>query len=145
MQVATAIPRPNRGTGQRVTTAEMEDRVHVSLPGGPEAAGQARDELHQLDSLRGAMLDNLRLLVTELVTNSVRHAGARNVDLTVLAGLDAVRVEVSDDGPGFTPRPRGSDDDREGGWGLFLVQRLASRWGVLAGEDQTRVWCELDR
>ena len=123
----------------------MEDRVSVSLPGGPEAAGQARDALRRLDTLHDGTLDNLRLVVTELVTNSVRHSGAGGVELTVLASPEAVRVEVTDEGPGFTPRQRGKDDDREGGWGLFLVERLANRWGVLSAEDHTRVWCELDR
>lgn len=123
----------------------MEDRVNVSLPGGPEAAGQARDALRRLGTLRGATLDKLRLVVTELVTNSVRHAGTGKVELTVLASPEVIRVEVADDGPGFTPRKRGQDDDREGGWGLFLVERLASRWGVLSADDHTRVWCEVDR
>lgn len=131
--------------GQRATTAGIEDR-NVSLPAGAEAAGRARAELRNLGSdLDDSLLENLRLVVTELVTNSVRHADAGSVKLRLLVDPHAVRVEVSDRGPGFTPTPRGADDDREGGWGLLLVERMADRWGVLSADDRTRVWCELDR
>ena len=86
----------------------------------------------------------LRLLVSELVTNSVRHVSgsAEPVVLAVRIGAAAIRVEVLDGGDGFTPgnlEPRGAD----GGFGLFLVERMASRWGVDT-RDGTRVWFELD-
>ena len=86
----------------------------------------------------------LRLLVSELVTNSVRHVAgsAQKVVLGVQIGTRAIRVEVLDGGRGFTPgklEPRGSD----GGFGLFLVERMASRWGVDT-QAGTRVWFELD-
>jgi anti-sigma regulatory factor (Ser/Thr protein kinase) len=92
------------------------------------------------DSHRGA----LRLLVSELVTNSVRHVtGSKQpVELAVRIGSRVIRVEVRDGGSGFEPgkpEPRGA----EGGFGLFLVERMASRWGVDT-RDGTRVWFELD-
>ena len=92
------------------------------------------------ESHRGA----LRLLVSELVTNSVRHVvgSTKPVVLAVQIGTRAIRVEVHDGGAGFepgTPVPRGAD----GGFGLFLVERMASRWGVDT-RDGTRVWFELD-
>jgi anti-sigma regulatory factor (Ser/Thr protein kinase) len=93
------------------------------------------------DDHRGA----LRLLVSELVTNSVRHVSGseRPVQLAVRIGSRVIRVEVHDGGSGFEPaekpEPRGAD----GGFGLFLVERMASRWGVDT-RDGTRVWFELD-
>jgi anti-sigma regulatory factor (Ser/Thr protein kinase) len=92
------------------------------------------------ESQRGA----LRLLVSELVTNSVRHVvgSTKPVVLAVQIGAHAIRVEVHDGGAGFEPgkpQPRGAD----GGFGLFLVERMASRWGV-ESRDGTRVWFELD-
>jgi anti-sigma regulatory factor (Ser/Thr protein kinase) len=92
------------------------------------------------ESERGA----LRLLVSELVTNSIRHVSGsdRPIELAVQIGARAIRVEVRDGGSGFEPgkpEPRGAD----GGFGLFLVERMASRWGVET-DDGTRVWFELD-
>jgi len=91
---------------------------------------------------RGAV----RLLVSELVTNCVRHAAADDeaaVELALRLDPSTIRVEVHDAGTGFerpaAPLPRGAD----GGYGLFLVERMASRWGVDT-HDGTRVWFELD-
>ena len=105
---------------------------------------------HELDSWLPLTVEErergvLRLLVSELVTNSVRHVAesAGKVVLAVSIGPRAIRVEVHDGGDGFkpgTPKPRGAD----GGFGLFLVERMASRWGVDT-RDGTRVWFELDR
>jgi serine/threonine-protein kinase RsbW len=87
----------------------------------------------------------LRLLVSELVTNCVRYgapADDASVELAVRVAGRMIRVEVHDGGAGFVPdhaRPRGA----EGGYGLFLVERMASRWGVDTDRG-TRVWFELD-
>lgn len=84
----------------------------------------------------------LTLLVSEVVTNAVLHPDAPGtVGLRVQMNHERVRVEVSDPGDGFTPKPR--DPDRfEGGLGLYLVQRAAARWGVVQ-EPNTTVWFEL--
>ncbi len=111
-----------------------------------ETPALARHELERwlpetlLEHERGA----LRLLVSELVTNSVRHVVglATPVMLAVRVRAGTIRVEVHDGGAGFEPgthEPRGAD----GGFGLFLVERMASRWGV-ERRDGTRVWFELD-
>lgn len=124
----------------------IEDAIKLSLEGGPEAAVKARRALARLRSeVDAPTLESLRLLVTELVSNSVRHAGAPTVDLLVLVSRPAVRVEVTDRGPGFDPYQHRPDRDREGGWGLFLVERLADRWGVAREGLGTRVWFELER
>jgi hypothetical protein len=54
-----------------------------------------------------------------------------------------VRVEVADRGEGFEPVPRDADRSRPGGWGLYLVDQLADRWGV-ARDQMNRVWFEMD-
>ena len=123
-------------------------RLHMRLKAGPEAAGEGR---HALDRFVSAIprerLDDLRLLVTELLTNSVRH-GARGhgwITLEVQLHDDSVRVVVSDHGEGFEPVPHPRPHlDRPGGWGLCLVDRLADRWGVDVA-DATSVWFEVDR
>jgi signal transduction histidine kinase len=90
-------------------------------------------------------METLRLLVTELVSNSVRHARADTVALKIVVGRSAVLTEVTDEGPGFDPAQTERSTNNEGGWGLFLVERLAHRWGVVQDGDATRVWFELLR
>jgi anti-sigma regulatory factor (Ser/Thr protein kinase) len=87
----------------------------------------------------------MRLLVTELIANSVKHASADAVGLKVVVAQAAVLVEVRDEGPGFEPADRTEEQDKASGWGLFLVDRLADRWGVAQEEEATRVWFELKR
>ena len=119
----------------------------VELEPGPGAASEARAALAVLEGRIGAdVLDDIRLLVSELVSNSVRHSGApgARVVLDVTGEGGRVRVEVTDGGRGFEPRPRARAPDEVGGWGLHLVDRIATRWGVQTGR-RTRVWFEIDR
>src|SRR2546423_12727837 len=117
------------------------------LPGGPSAARAARDLVSALDpSLPSAVLDDLRLLVSELVTNAVRHGGEADGDpvaFSVRLTDGVARVEVGDRGPGFAPGRPAPRPDRASGWGLVLLDRLAHRWGVDVAEETT-VWFELD-
>jgi anti-sigma regulatory factor (Ser/Thr protein kinase) len=114
----------------------------LALPPDPRAARQARralTEAHIPDDLE----HTVGLLVTELIANSLRHAGMQEDQRILFAArfvTDHVRVEVHDPGPGFDP------DERMGGRGLGLrmVDKLASRWGVETDEG-TRVWFEVDR
>jgi Histidine kinase-like ATPase domain len=84
--------------------------------------------------------------VTELVANSVRHGGAGPDDpirLELVVSDQAVRVEVSDLGPGFRPTPQPIPaPDGMGGWGLIMVDRSAARWGTRHGGRC--VWFELE-
>jgi anti-sigma regulatory factor (Ser/Thr protein kinase) len=123
----------------------VDDGISVRLRGGPEAAARARRELSKLrGDIDPPLMETLRLLVTELVSNSVRHANSQDVMLKVLVGRTVVLTEVSDEGPGFDPANTGQPGT-ESGWGLFLVERLAHRWGVNHGDASTRVWFELQR
>jgi anti-sigma regulatory factor (Ser/Thr protein kinase) len=124
----------------------VEDGVSLRLAGTPEAAAVARQALSRLrGDLDPPLMETLRLLVTELVTNSVQHADAKSVVLKVLVGRSVVWTEVTDPGPGFNPTETGSPRPDRSGWGLFLVERLADRWGVNRDGAATRVWFELRR
>jgi anti-sigma regulatory factor (Ser/Thr protein kinase) len=126
--------------------------VSFDCPGGPEAAGIARhrvlDELGEL--LDDEERDSLAVPISELVTNSVRHAGMTRASdvITVHAALsqDLIRIEVCDTGPGFTPdAPRVRNfADGSGGLGLVLLDRLARSWGVAKADDFC-VWAEFER
>jgi anti-sigma regulatory factor (Ser/Thr protein kinase) len=127
---------------------EVVSQLHMRMRSGPQAAAEGR---HALDRLDGALdsdqLSELRLLVTELLTNSIRHgAGPEDwIALDVEIYANAMRVVVTDRGPGFVPEPTPQPHrDRPGGWGLCLVDRLADRWGVIS-DGTTEVWFELDR
>ena len=88
-------------------------------------------------------LDNLRLLVSELVSNAVEHVDADG-DIYLEIGLEdgRVRVEVIDAGEGFVHRPRQPGDAKGSGWGLHFVSKIASAWGSDAN-GASRVWFEL--
>jgi anti-sigma regulatory factor (Ser/Thr protein kinase) len=120
--------------------------LSLRLDRGPNAAAKARRSLATLRAdLDASVMEILRLLVTELVTNSVRHARADTVLLRVLIGKSAVRTEVTDAGPGFDPAEMESLSSDRTGWGLFLVESLATRWGVRRNGDGTSVWFEVRR
>jgi anti-sigma regulatory factor (Ser/Thr protein kinase) len=121
--------------------------LSVELEPGAGAASEARAALTVLDGrIEADALDDVRLLVSELVTNSVRHSGghpAARIRLDVTSRRGTVRVEVSDAGEGFVPRARTKGQSEAGGWGLHLVERIAARWAVETGRH-TRVWFEID-
>jgi anti-sigma regulatory factor (Ser/Thr protein kinase) len=121
----------------------MQTALSVELPRTPQAAALARRALEDLDgSLDPAVLPDLRLLVSELITNSVKYGGEGPVRLEVQASESSVRAEIIDQGVGFTPKVRDDDLDRVGGWGLHLTEHLTSRWGTYEGS--THVWFEID-
>jgi anti-sigma regulatory factor (Ser/Thr protein kinase) len=121
----------------------MAATLSVELPRTPQAPFLARRALEDLDGrLDPAVLPDLRLLVSELITNSVKYGGDGPVRLEVRASADGVRAEIIDQGAGFTPKVRDDDLDRVGGWGLHLTEHLTSRWGTYEGS--THVWFEID-
>ena len=120
----------------------------LRLPVDDRAPGLARSlvvgDLSQV--LSGDCFDTLCLLITEVVTNSLRHAnfGANDhIVVQVKVSRDQVRASVCD--PGGPGRPELSKPGvwSDGGRGLVLVDELADRWGVSTG-DGTCVWFELD-
>ena len=123
----------------------MPKELSFELAGGPYAVTAARLALAEIDDdLDESQAFDVRLLVSELVTNSVQHAKVGpddSIRLRLAIGGESVRVEIADDGPGFDPPPDTGDTERERGWGLFFVAQLASRWGV----DADCVWFEIDR
>lgn len=130
----------------RVVGDGAAEGFRLRIGGGPRAAGRARGELARLKApLGGPAVETLRLLVTELITNAVRHAGAAAVELVVAVDGDSVRVEVANPGRPFTVSPGTPGLERESNWGLFLVERLSDGWGVLDEAGQQRVWFELAR
>jgi DNA-binding transcriptional MerR regulator len=115
--------------------------LELELPADTTAPGVAR---RAIDGFAAGLPDeprfNLRLLVSELVANSVRHGAGVNVRLHAKIDGERVRVEISDDGVGFTWSK--GESCSEGGRGLPLVAALAERWG-LTFDRGTTAWFEL--
>jgi anti-sigma regulatory factor (Ser/Thr protein kinase) len=118
--------------------------------GGVTAARCARRVVRE--ELQGALpqrkLADVELIVSELATNSVRHAGCRDADeLSVEADVqpDRVRVRLHDPGEGFEAhQPKPPSSGSAGGYGLVLLDRLSDRWGVQR-ENGFSVWFEVQR
>ena len=123
----------------------MERRVTFALVA--EAPSKARAEvMDALEPLPRKVREDATLLVSELVTNAVRHAlgsGTPEVELRIRSEPGRIRVVVSDPGGGFEPAPRQPTAGEGSGWGLYLVDRIADRWGVLS-KDRNEVWFEID-
>lgn len=123
------------------------DDVSIQLEAGPSAAAIARNALVPMErEMDDELMADVRLLVSELVTNSVRHADMPppgTVSLDVSLDASVIHVEVRDGGSGFEPQRRRPGQSKAGGWGLYLVERLADRWGVMRN-NFTRVWFEID-
>jgi anti-sigma regulatory factor (Ser/Thr protein kinase) len=120
--------------------------MSFELAGGPYAVTAARLALSDLDThLDASIAFDVRLLVSELVTNSVKHARVGEDD-SIMLGVrihdDVVRIEVRDSGPGFEPPSAAPPDDADEGWGLFLVEQLADEWGV--ERQRQAVWFQID-
>jgi serine/threonine-protein kinase RsbW len=116
--------------------------VRRSLAPLPEAAGEARQAVVGLPVSEDAH-KALALVVSELVTNSVLHAGLApdsTIDLHVAHDGDRVRVAVHDDGPGFGPEDEASPRPN-GGLGFVVVDELAETWDVDCDGDGCTVWC----
>ena len=117
--------------------------LSVELPPEPTSAGRARVLARER---LGAVctpdvLDTIVLLVTELVTNAVLHAGTP-LHLTIETTTEHVRLCVADSSRQI-PEANGYDSDAVSGRGLSLVERLASTWGVDQTPSGKIVWCEI--
>jgi anti-sigma regulatory factor (Ser/Thr protein kinase) len=126
-----------------LTEMNLRQRFRVCLPRGNDAPARARAELRSAGAAIAGTHDTIALLVSELVTNAIKHTEADSIEVALLAAPETVRVEVAAAGPSFKA-PAEPKPTAHGGFGLFLVNQLADRWGVHEN-DVTRVWFELAR
>jgi anti-sigma regulatory factor (Ser/Thr protein kinase) len=113
----------------------------VVVESQPEAPARVRSWVNELAGhVTDRLLIDLRLALSELVANSVRHGPGGQIDVRVkVHARDLVTGEVSDDGDGHVAIREALDQD--GGWGLRILDSVASSWGVVAGS--THVWFEI--
>lgn len=120
----------------------------VTLTADSNAARIGREFVDEhVDLLPAGMIDDAKLLVSELVTNAVLH-GRPDITLRLRLGPPSIGFSVHDDGPSI-PSDVASAPDPEatGGRGLMIVDQLASSWGVVVSDPPPgkSVWFRLDR
>jgi anti-sigma regulatory factor (Ser/Thr protein kinase) len=129
--------------GMRLTVATSR-AARICLPSTRRSAAEGRAfvaaTLQSWGHRRG--LGDVLLVVSELVTNAVLHAGGAGVDLTVTLTDHAVRIEVTDASSAL-PEPKPPTDDSTNGRGLLLVDAVAGTWGAEVGHSGKRVWAEV--
>lgn len=120
------------------------ERASTELAPTAASASAARDFVREaLGAPDDALLADVELLVSELVTNAVLHASS-SPRLDVILSDHQVRVEVYDDDPTM-PHMKQADARDTGGRGIFLLDRIASRWGAERHGTGKIVWFERDR
>jgi anti-sigma regulatory factor (Ser/Thr protein kinase) len=139
-----------RGEDTRRTTRSAAARsardLRIELPvtaESPRTSRHAAQDWCEDCGLSQEARDIVLLLLSEVVTNSVRHSPTDDAPIEVDASLvgHTVQVVVSDGGEGFAPRAQ--EPGSSGGYGLFLLDAQATRWGA-SRDHGTRLWFELD-
>ena len=127
----------------------MSDALELSIGGGPDAARTARHAVaERLDhSLSREAVEEVQLVISELVTNAVRHADAGaddRIDVRIIPGRTALRIEVSDSKPDVHPaqRDRRMAERGAGGLGLVVVDTLCPTWGTETLDGRKTVWAD---
>jgi anti-sigma regulatory factor (Ser/Thr protein kinase) len=129
------------------SSASQHHRQEVTLTAAPSAPAEARAWLIGAADglLDGPRKADLELVISEVVTNAIRHGQPRGpILLAVTAKPEFLCVQVTDEGPGLAPRPGAMGSGPHGGFGLFIVEQLTRRWGVTRERRRTRVWFEFD-
>jgi len=89
------------------------------------------------------LIADAELLVSEAVTNSVEHSEQSHAVVDLLASGDTIRVDVSDTGAAKAVEQRTPEAGRPGGFGLAIIDSVATRWGVEPSRAGKSVWFEL--
>ncbi len=144
MRRRTSAQGHGAGARERGTAGETETELRLDLRCDRDAPAAAREGLRGLRQA-GASAGDAALVASELVSNAVLHSGAGEDDrltVEVAVSRDRVLISVIDPGrSGGAARPR-CRTDRLGGFGLRLVEQLATRWGSDRAGGH-RVWAEL--
>jgi GAF domain-containing protein/anti-sigma regulatory factor (Ser/Thr protein kinase) len=137
------VTRP-AGTVTAAREGDEGDR-HVDLPADTTSPARARVAVIEVLAEWGLqrLAESAALLVSEVVTNGVRHAGTGLRLALTRPAPDRVRIAVTDWAPRAGVHVRPSSRDAEGGRGLFLVDHLSDGWGSVADDARKTVWFEL--
>lgn len=114
--------------------------IRLQLDPSAHAPRISRSRLQEMQSDLEPKFSDVALVVSELVTNSVKHGPATgDIEVEVLADTEMIRVSVTDQGPCFA-----KVDSRNGGMGLDIVDQIAEHW-VVERENGCRVRVEISK
>ena len=120
---------------ETLTNREMTLKVAAN----EAAPSRSRSHLEELKRFLEPRYDDVALVISELVTNSVKHGATGDIRVMVRTTDESIRLEVRDSGTGFdTTTPRGE------GMGLKIIEALADDWGI-SRDEEFAVWVELRR
>lgn len=113
--------------------------ITLKVAANEAAPSRSRSHLEEIKRFLEPRYEDVALVVSELVTNSVKHGSPGDIQVMVKTTDDSIRLEVRDSGTGFdTSTPRGE------GMGLKIIEALADDWGI-SRDGEFVVWVELRR
>jgi anti-sigma regulatory factor (Ser/Thr protein kinase) len=135
-----------------MSRAGFAPTLDMTLDSSPRAPAEARRAVEDLgcdldltDPVDITLLRDAQLLVSELVTNSVRHSGSDGpIRVRAWVREADLRMEIADCGAGFEKELGPTEEHAESGRGLLILDALTDRWGV-SRDAHTRVWFEMGR
>jgi anti-sigma regulatory factor (Ser/Thr protein kinase) len=133
--------------GRLYPTPSVRRSIRRVVAARPDAIGKARRALVGL-AVAETIRADIALVMSELVTNAIRHAGLSDSDpisVHITSDESRVRLAVRDGGPGFArPALEGHDPLTPGGHGYVIVAALSDTWGIDCAGDGCTVWCEFE-
>lgn len=118
----------------------MTKKITLQLEPSAQAPRVSRSRLKELQYDLEPKYSDVALVVSELVTNSVKHGdGTGDISVEVTAHEERIRVAVTDQGPCFS-----KEASRNGGMGLEIVDQIAERWDIQQ-DDGCRVWVDISK
>lgn len=125
-------------------TPGFDPAVDATIDCDPRAPAIARRAVEEVaENVDPGVLRDAQLLVSEVVTNSIKHSGSDDpIQLRVWERATGLKIEVADGGFGFEPAEPSTPGEEEGGRGLLILETLADRWGT-SRDARARVWFEV--
>ena len=124
--------------------------MEARFPAKPSSLQRARNMLADIRDTPAELLEDAKLVLTELLANEIKHGRYPPGEALVCSierAKRALRIEVTHRGPPFempATQVHPNMTMRETGWGLALITELSDRWGMRDRDGSRTVWAEID-